>query len=77
MQSYQERIKALREDSDTKQEVIAKALGTTQSMYSEYERGKNELPIRHLIGLCKFYQVSADYILGFTTNPNPGNLKYK
>lgn len=36
-------------------------------MYALYERGANELPIRHLITLCKFYQVSADYILGLKT----------
>ncbi len=33
-------------------------------MYARYERGANEMPIRHLIVLCKYYDVSADYILG-------------
>jgi transcriptional regulator with XRE-family HTH domain len=32
-------------------------------MYARYERGANELPIRHLITLCRFYNVSADYFL--------------
>lgn len=36
-------------------------------MYARYERGANELPIRHLIALCEYYNVSADYLLGFTT----------
>lgn len=36
-------------------------------MYARYERGENELPIRHLVSLCDLYQVSADYILGRTS----------
>ncbi len=63
---YIERIRALREDHDITQQAIADMLGTSQTMYARYERGANELPIRHLIALCKFYNVSADYILGFT-----------
>ena len=40
-------------------------LGTSQTMYARYERGANELPIRHLLTLCRYYHVSADYsILG-------------
>ena len=41
-------------------------LGTTQQVYSRYEKGVNELPIRHLVALCRFYGVSADYILGLS-----------
>ena len=61
---YVKRIRDLREDHDLTQEQVAKVLGTSQTMYARYERGANELPIRHLIGLCKLYKVSADYILG-------------
>ena len=39
-------------------------LGTSQTMYARYERGANELPLRHLVKLCLYYKVSADYILG-------------
>ena len=35
-------------------------------MYARYERGANEMPIRYLVALCRYYNVSADYILGFT-----------
>ena len=63
---YIDRIRALREDRDITQQAIADILGTSQTMYARYERGANELPIRHLITLCEFYNVSADYILGFT-----------
>lgn len=60
------RLKDLREDSDKSQQQIADYIGTSQTMYARYERGANELPLRHLISLCKFYNVSADYILGFS-----------
>lgn len=70
MKSYVEMIRELREDNDLKQEAIAKVLGTTQEVYSRYENGINELPIRHLITLCKFYNVSADYILGLKQDKN-------
>jgi transcriptional regulator with XRE-family HTH domain len=61
---YVKHIRDLREDNDKTQQEIADYLGTSQTMYARYERGANELPIRHLIALCKFYGVSADYILG-------------
>lgn len=61
---YIKRIRDLREDRDKTQLEIARILGTSQTMYARYERGVNELPIRHLITLCRYYQVSADYILG-------------
>ena len=64
MKSYQERIRALREDHDLTQEQVAQYLGTSQTMYARYERGASELPIRHLVSLCKLYRVSADEILG-------------
>lgn len=60
-------IRDLREDADKTQAEIAAVLGTSQTMYARYERGANELPIRHLITLCKYYQVSSDYILGLHT----------
>ena len=64
--SYTRRIKDLREDSDYTQEYVASVLGTSQTMYARYERGANELPIHHLITLCKLYSVSSDYLLGLT-----------
>ena len=64
MKSYQERIRALREDHDLTQEQVARYLGTSQTMYARYERGASELPIRHLIALCMLYHVSSDEILG-------------
>ena len=71
MTSYTKRIRDLREDLDLTQSQIAKALHTTQGYYSKYELGKRALPIEHLITLCKLYNVSADYILGFTNEKKP------
>lgn len=71
MTKYTKRIRDIREDKDISQVNIAKALGINQRVYSRYETGANELPIRHLITLCKLYNISADYILGFTDEPKP------
>ena len=63
IKSYQQIIRELREDHDLTQADVAKMLKTTQQMYSRYENGTCELPIRHLIKLCAVYHVSVDYIL--------------
>ena len=64
MTDYRRRMRDLREDSDKTQEEIANILGTSQTTYVHYERGESELPIRHLLTLCEYYHVSADYLLG-------------
>lgn len=66
---YIKRIRDLREDNDKTQQEIADVLGTSQTMYARYERGANELPIRHLFKLADYYGVSTDYILGRTDKP--------
>ncbi|MCI6837764.1 MAG: helix-turn-helix domain-containing protein [Clostridiales bacterium] len=63
---YIKRLRDLREDHDKTQAQIASVLGTSQTMYARYERGANELPIRHLLTLAEYYNVSTDYILGRT-----------
>ena len=68
---YVRRIRDLREDADLTQQQVAAILGTSQTMYARYERGANELPIHHLLVLCDYYHVSADYILGRTDDPTP------
>lgn len=64
MQTFMEKLRGLREDNDLTQTEIAEFLGTSQTMYARYERGANEMPIRHLVALCKLYNVSADQLLG-------------
>ena len=66
MYEYIKRIRDLREDNDLTQTEIADFLGTSQTMYARYERGANEIPVRHIIKLCEFYNVSADYLLGLS-----------
>lgn len=66
MKEYYEILRELREDRDLKQADIAAVLGTTQQVYSRYENGVNEMPIRHLRSLCQYYRVSADYVLGLS-----------
>ncbi len=63
---YITRIRNLREDHDKTQQEIAELLGTSQTMYARYERGANEMPIRHLIKLAAYYHVSLDYLCGLT-----------
>ena len=75
MRTFLEKLRGLREDNDLTQAQVAKVLGTSQTMYARYERGANELPIRHLITLCRFYNVSADYFLD--TAPDPRRQKRK
>lgn len=64
MKEYYQVLRELREDCDLNQRKIAQVLGTTQQVYSRYELGINEMPVRHLKTLCLFYKVSADYVLG-------------
>jgi len=68
MKIYHERIRGLREDNDKTQKELAEYLSIAQNTYSQYENGKRELPLDCLISLCKFYNVSADYILGLSNN---------
>ena len=65
------RLRDIREDKDLKQSDIAKILNTSQGYYSKYELGKREIPLHHLKTLCKFYNITADYFLGFTKEPTP------
>lgn len=68
---YTRRIRDIREDNDLTQQQIAEILGTSQTMYARYERGANELPIRHLIRLAEYYRLSTDYLLGLTNEKTP------
>lgn len=67
---YTKRLYDLRIDNDLKQEDIAKLLQITPQAYGMYENKKRGLPIEYLITLCKFYNVSSDYILGLSDDIN-------
>jgi len=63
------RLRDLREDNDMTQTQIAKILGMSQTGYSKYETGENDIPTAILIKLSRFYKTSIDYLLGETDNP--------
>lgn len=63
------RIRDLREDRDLNQTVVAKMLGMSQTGYSKYETGENDIPTEVLIKLAEFYSTSVDYLLGVTDDP--------
>ena len=77
MRTFIEKIRGLREDNDLTQTQIATILGTSQTMYARYERGANEMPIHHLVTLCKFYNVSADYLLNTSPDKNRPSKRAK
>jgi len=68
---YLPRLKDLREDHDLMQKQIAAILGIDQRVYSNYETGKREIPIRHLVVLADYYHTSTDYLLGRTNALEP------
>ena len=63
---YRTRIRNLREDNDLTQKEVAKIINKSQQGYSHIEEGRAELKIDDLIKLCKFYNVSSDYMIGMT-----------
>lgn len=60
------RIRNLREDRDLNQTQVATMLGMSQTGYSKYETGENDIPTVILIKLARFYNTSIDYLLGET-----------
>ena len=64
-----DRIRELREDHDLRQVDVAKILKMSQTGYSKYETGENDVPTTVLIALADFYNVSVDYLLGRTNKP--------
>lgn len=65
------RLRDLRDDKDLSQTQIAMMLNMSQSGYSKYETGENDIPTSVLIKLADFYNVSIDYLLGRVDNPSP------
>ena len=65
------RLRDLREDADLTQTQVAKFLGMSQTGYSKYETGENDIPTRVLIKLAEFYRTSIDYILYVSDRRDP------
>ncbi|MBR2024576.1 MAG: helix-turn-helix transcriptional regulator [Clostridia bacterium] len=62
------RLRELRDEKDLTQTEIAKMLGMSQTGYSKYETGENDIPTDVLIKLANLYSTSIDYLLGQTDN---------
>ncbi len=63
---YRTRLRNIREDRDYTQAQIGKLLNKSQQGYNHIEAGRAELKIEDLFKLCKFYNLSSDYIIGLT-----------
>ena len=64
-------LKELREDRDLTQTQISKILNMSQTGYSKYETGENDVPTKILIELAQSHKVPVDYILGLTNETEP------
>ncbi len=69
MLDYQTRLRNFREDRDLTQADIGKLLNKSQQGYNHIEAGRAELKIDDLIKLCRYYNLSADYVIGLTNTP--------
>ncbi len=69
--AYYRRIRELREDHDKSQRDLAAELGMPQSQYWRYEQGYRDIPTDILIHLADYYNVTTDYLLGRSNDPNP------
>ncbi len=65
------RIKSLREDTDLNQTQFAEIIGMSQTGYSKYETGENDIPTGILMKMADYYNTSIDYILGRTDEKSP------
>lgn len=63
----EQNLRDLREDADMKQGDVAAILSITRQQYQLYESGKREIPVHHLVTLCRYFGVSADYLLDLPT----------
>lgn len=70
---YRTRIKNIREDRDFTQTEIGRVIFKSQQGYNHIETGRAELKIDDLIALCRFYDLSADYLIGLTDIPSKFN----
>lgn len=66
---YRTRLRVIREDREITQAQVGKLLGKSQQGYNHIETGRAELKIEDLAVLCKFYNLSADYIIGLIDEP--------
>ena len=68
MDKIKNRIRDLREDLDLRQIDISNATGIDQKTLSNYETGKTNPDSYSIIKLADFFQVTTDYLLGYSTS---------
>ena len=66
-----ERVRDLRKDNDWSQTEVARKIGMSQTGYSKYETGENDIPTEVLLKLADLYDTSVDYLLGRTNERKP------
>lgn len=66
---YRTRLRDVREDKDCTQAQIGRLLNKSQQGYNHIEAGRAELKIEDLVRLCRFYDLSADYLIGLIDAP--------
>ena len=71
MVTFPERLKEVRKNNNSTQRQVAEMLGASESQYQLYEYGKHKPNYEYIIKLCRYFNVSADYLLGLTDEPRP------
>ena len=66
---YRQRLREVREDRDLSQAEVGKVLNKSQQGYNHIEAGRAELKIDDLVKLCQFYNLTADYLVGLSDQP--------
>jgi len=74
---YTERLQWIRDCKNITQKEVAEAIGVKQQQYSRYEKGINIMPVTYLTQICKFLNVSSDYILGLSDEPQISTKRKK
>lgn len=74
---YTERLQWIRDCKNITQKELAEYLGIKQQQYARYEKGVNVMPVTYLGPICKFLDISADYLLGLISEPTPLSQKEK
>ena len=69
------RMKEIREEAGLKQKDVASALNVTKGSYSMWECGADTIPLRRLNQFCNFFNVSIDYVVGFSDKKRYANSK--
>ena len=74
---YGNNLKFLREEKELSLVYMANYLNISDSLYSRYEKEIQMIPLKHLITLCNFFNVSLDYIFNFKTTKQYKNINYE